>query len=501
MPDSDLFLFVSHVREDRQAALEVVDELERRGVACWIAPRDVHPGKSFDDEIAEAIETSRAMLLIFSDRCNDHEYIRREVTVAGESRKVIIPFRIENAHPARGLRVRLSDLHWIDGFVSRERAIDQVVRAIDPDRARRHEEERRRVEERQRADEQRRTREEEQHRHEQEGEQRRQQQEEQRLRPEKAERIKAEADKTEAKMVELEAKPAEGGETIGPPARVSRRVVIAGAGVVVAGAAIWAVQHARLRMTTLVVITDAGNVYGADVNFNNNTLGPVYEFNGAKIGYNYPQDRFMMQQNNTLLVTNNGNVYAAQVDVANQRVNPVYQPKAARIGYNSQDRFMVATAGSMFVITNTGDVYCETTNGGPVSQLNGAKIGYNPQDWSMVGIGNRLAVITREGNVYASVIKFASGGFGGVPQSLEPVYQLNGAKIGYNPQDRFMVATAVTTVGNTLFVITNTGDVYGSVIDAAVQNVGPVIHFTGAKIGYNPQDKWMVAVEPLPIIL
>jgi len=80
----------------------------------------VHPGQPFDEEIVEAIEGSRAMLLVFSDLCNESEYIRREVTVAGESHKVIIPFRIEDAHPRRGLRVRLSDLHWIDAFASRE---------------------------------------------------------------------------------------------------------------------------------------------------------------------------------------------------------------------------------------------------------------------------------------------------------------------------------------------------------------------------------------------
>lgn len=133
MPESDLFLFVSHVSEDRTAAIEIVEELERRGVKCWIAPRDVHPGQPFDDEIVDAIEGSRAMLLVFSDRCNDSEYIRREVTVAGESHKVIIPFRIENAQPRRGLRVRLSDLHWIDGFSVREQAIDELAEHLaDP---------------------------------------------------------------------------------------------------------------------------------------------------------------------------------------------------------------------------------------------------------------------------------------------------------------------------------------------------------------------------------
>jgi TIR domain-containing protein len=124
---SDLSLFVSHVSEDRAAAMALVEELEKRGVRCWIAPRNIRPGRPFDDEIAAAIEACRAMLLVFSERCNESEYIRREVTVAGESQKIVIPFRIENAQPKRGLRVRLSDLNWIDGFVSRENAIDELV--------------------------------------------------------------------------------------------------------------------------------------------------------------------------------------------------------------------------------------------------------------------------------------------------------------------------------------------------------------------------------------
>ena len=132
MTTANIFLFVSHVTEDRSAAMEIVGELERRGVPCWVAPRNVRPGKPFDDEIAEAIDASRAMLLIFSERCNDSEYIRREITVAGEAGKIIIPLRIENAQPRKGLRVRLSDLHWIDAFVSRERAIDELVGVFYP---------------------------------------------------------------------------------------------------------------------------------------------------------------------------------------------------------------------------------------------------------------------------------------------------------------------------------------------------------------------------------
>jgi hypothetical protein len=132
MAEPEPFLFVSHVTEDRAAALKIVDELERRGIPCWIAPRNIEPGKPFDDEIVAALDRCRAMLLVFSDQCNESEYIRREVTVAGESHKVIIPFRIEDAQPRRGLRVRLSDLHWLDGFVAHERAIEELARRFGP---------------------------------------------------------------------------------------------------------------------------------------------------------------------------------------------------------------------------------------------------------------------------------------------------------------------------------------------------------------------------------
>lgn len=111
-------IFISHISEDRSAAMSIVSELEEAGFRCWIAPRDMQPGRPFDDEIEAAIDGCAAMILIFSEMCNNSEYIRRELTVAGDARKHIIPIRIENTKPKRGLRMRLADLHWIDAFTN-----------------------------------------------------------------------------------------------------------------------------------------------------------------------------------------------------------------------------------------------------------------------------------------------------------------------------------------------------------------------------------------------
>jgi ABC-type amino acid transport substrate-binding protein len=123
-------LFVSHVTEDRKAAFGIIHKLERRGVGCWVAPRDIQAGKAYDDEIVEAIESCPAMLLIFSERCNGNQYIRRELTLAGESQKLVIPLRIENAEPKGGLRARLVDLHRIDAFTDEDAAIAEVIDAL-----------------------------------------------------------------------------------------------------------------------------------------------------------------------------------------------------------------------------------------------------------------------------------------------------------------------------------------------------------------------------------
>ena len=52
-------VFVSHSVKDKGVAESVVTRLETDAVTCWIAPRDVRPGKPFDDEITDAIEASR----------------------------------------------------------------------------------------------------------------------------------------------------------------------------------------------------------------------------------------------------------------------------------------------------------------------------------------------------------------------------------------------------------------------------------------------------------
>jgi hypothetical protein len=109
-------VFISHSTRDKPTADAVCALLESDGLRCWIAPRDIQAGVSYAGAIIDAVNECRAMVLIFSDAANDSPQIEREIERAANRRIPILPFRIQNVTPERGLEYFLSTPHWLDAF-------------------------------------------------------------------------------------------------------------------------------------------------------------------------------------------------------------------------------------------------------------------------------------------------------------------------------------------------------------------------------------------------
>jgi hypothetical protein len=107
-------VFISHSTNNRPVANAVCAALESVGIRCWIAPRDVMPGRSYSGEITRAIQQSRAFVLIFSAHSNNSEQVLREVQLAANSRLHIVQFRIDAVVPSDDLEYYLSGPHWLD---------------------------------------------------------------------------------------------------------------------------------------------------------------------------------------------------------------------------------------------------------------------------------------------------------------------------------------------------------------------------------------------------
>lgn len=106
-------VFVSHSHIDAPLAQEVTAALEKRGIRCWIAPRDVPAGGSYADAILTALEGSRCVVLIYTDQCNTSAHVLREVERAVYIGGSIVPLRFDSSEVSKSLSYFLTSVRWL----------------------------------------------------------------------------------------------------------------------------------------------------------------------------------------------------------------------------------------------------------------------------------------------------------------------------------------------------------------------------------------------------
>jgi TIR domain len=123
-------VFVSYSSLDKTWAVAACKVLEGNGVRCWIAFRDMPPGTEWGEQIINAIDASRVMVLIFSKNANDSAHVRREVEHAISNGVIILPVRVEDVRPQGGLEFALGITHWLDVFTPPvEKHLERIAQA------------------------------------------------------------------------------------------------------------------------------------------------------------------------------------------------------------------------------------------------------------------------------------------------------------------------------------------------------------------------------------
>jgi hypothetical protein len=109
-------VFISYANQDKPIADAVCAALEARQIRCWIAPRDVLPGKAYGHAIVEALDASEILVLVFSAHANASPQVEREVERAAAKRLAILPFRLEDVPLSKHMEYFISAPHWLDAM-------------------------------------------------------------------------------------------------------------------------------------------------------------------------------------------------------------------------------------------------------------------------------------------------------------------------------------------------------------------------------------------------
>jgi TolB-like protein len=130
-------VFVSYASPDAAVAGSLVESLERHGITCWIAPRDVKAGALYADAIVRAISGAKALVLVLSESAIGSSHVGKEVERASSKKRPIIALRIDSAPLTPALEYFLSESQWIEAQAeNKESAYARLIDAIrQPERA------------------------------------------------------------------------------------------------------------------------------------------------------------------------------------------------------------------------------------------------------------------------------------------------------------------------------------------------------------------------------
>lgn len=123
-------VFISYSSRQSDSAQRVCDYLERHGVRCWIAPRDIRPGGNYATQIVHAIRGCRALVLLASENTNVSGHVSNEVSLAFDCKKVIVPFKLEDLTFSDEYLYFLGRKHWIDAFADFDQGLKSLLQTL-----------------------------------------------------------------------------------------------------------------------------------------------------------------------------------------------------------------------------------------------------------------------------------------------------------------------------------------------------------------------------------
>ncbi|MGH9274145.1 MAG: TIR domain-containing protein, partial [Acidimicrobiales bacterium] len=124
---------ISYARADSTRVLEFVGLLEAAGIGAWVDHEDITGAQLWAGEIAEAIDDCSVVLFFASPRAIASQSVVRELALAFDGRKDILPLYLEELELPPAMRYQLAGVQRIELYEGTEAAsrLPAVLRALE----------------------------------------------------------------------------------------------------------------------------------------------------------------------------------------------------------------------------------------------------------------------------------------------------------------------------------------------------------------------------------
>lgn len=120
-------VFISYSTKNSDIANKICYVLEQNNLKCWIAPRNISSGRIYVDEIADAIKSTKIVVLVYSKYSQESKYVNNEINMAFSNNKPIISFNIDDSLPKEDMEYYLKVTQWLSAFPNPEAELETLT--------------------------------------------------------------------------------------------------------------------------------------------------------------------------------------------------------------------------------------------------------------------------------------------------------------------------------------------------------------------------------------
>ena len=113
-------VFVSYARTDRERVMELVERMRSAGIGVWVDEGGIHGASLWGQEIVDAIDASKVMVLMISDSSITSDNVVKELSIASEEKKPILPVYLQRSQLPKSMRYQLAGIQHIEFFEGQE---------------------------------------------------------------------------------------------------------------------------------------------------------------------------------------------------------------------------------------------------------------------------------------------------------------------------------------------------------------------------------------------
>ena len=124
-------VFISYAAKDRNRVLGLVKRLRDAGVTVWIDQAGIDVSTMWSQEIVNAIRDCKVMLISISPQSTESENVVKELALASERKKPIIPVYLEPSNIPGTMEYQLAGIQRVEYFAeSEDAAFRAMIRSL-----------------------------------------------------------------------------------------------------------------------------------------------------------------------------------------------------------------------------------------------------------------------------------------------------------------------------------------------------------------------------------